>query len=193
MPSNILGTNFQFFTPFHRYISSIDLSINMYQVLLQNCFLSFPGLISCGSRTSKGSDLTSHCLHSPKTCFAWIRYHALHNQLWSLEAWSPFYFNSPSTLLIFLRCCKKVTHPVKPDTEETCNNHYEKFRDFIYSKVGPNSCFQLSLIVEYFNLLSTKNFRSSTPKSVQSVSKVSLQRYFEDYDIVNDRGIERII
>ena len=87
----------------------------------------------------------------------------------------------------------KVTHPVKPNTEETCNNHYEKFRDFIHSKVGPNSCFQLSLIVEYFNLLTNKNFRSSTLKSVRSVSKVSLQRYFEDYDMVNDPGIGKII
>ena len=87
----------------------------------------------------------------------------------------------------------KVIHPVKPSTEETYNKHYEKFRGYIISKVGPNACFRLSLVVEFFNHLANSNFRSSTLKSIRSVLRVPLQRYFHGYDIVADQWVDRII
>ena len=49
---------------------------------------------------------------------------------------------------------------MNPNTEEMFNSHYEKFREFSHSKVGPNSCFKLSLVVEYFNHQGNKTLDS---------------------------------
>ena len=87
----------------------------------------------------------------------------------------------------------KVVHCVKPSTEATYNKHFECFQKFIHSRVQPEDRFPLSLVVEFFNNLANRNFKSSTLKSISSVLREPLRRFFEGYDIVSDPWVSRII
>ena len=87
----------------------------------------------------------------------------------------------------------KLAHNIRPSSETTYDRHFNCFKAYVDSKVGTGVCFPLSLVVEFFNSLANKNFRSSTLKSIRSVLREPLKAYFNDYDIVSDPWINKII
>ena len=90
-----------------------------------------------------------------------------------------------------LNVMHKVTHHVKPSSESTYNRHFDCFRTYIESKVDPSDCFPLSLVVEFFNFLASKNFKSTTLKSIRLVLREPLKAYFPNYNIVADPWISK--
>ena len=55
------------------------------------------------------------------------------------------------------------------------------------------NCFPLAGIVEYFNHLANKNFKSTTLKSIRSILKDPLKDYFPEYNILEDPWVAKVI
>ena len=87
----------------------------------------------------------------------------------------------------------KITQSVKPSSTENYDRHFLNFRQFIIEKYGELNCFPLASIVEYFNHLANKNFKSTTLKSIRSILKDPLKDYFPDYDITADPWVAKVI
>ena len=92
-----------------------------------------------------------------------------------------------------LDAIKKLVCPIRQSSCATYNSHYDNFVSFIKSRNGVNSPFALSEVVEYFNFLVNKGFRSSTLKSARSVLRDPLLAFFPDYDILQDALISKLI
>ena len=87
----------------------------------------------------------------------------------------------------------KILNNIKPNSREKYDRLYNGFRKFIANKFGDVNCFPLSGVLEYFNYLANKRFRSSTLKSIRSVLKDPLALYFPGYNVVEDPWICKII
>ena len=87
---------------------------------------------------------------------------------------------------------KKLVKPVRNSTASTYNSFYDSFVKFILQRNGVNK-FPLSEVIEFFNSLANKGFKSTTLKSVRSILKDPLVFYFPDYNILLDPWIIKII
>lgn len=86
----------------------------------------------------------------------------------------------------------KVTKPVRSSTCSTYNHFYHSFSSFIFRRNG-KSHFQLSEVIEFFNDLVNKGFRSTTLKSIRSVLREPLKLYFPDFDLLKDPWVSNLI
>ena len=86
----------------------------------------------------------------------------------------------------------KILSPVRDSTQKTYDSYFRGFTKFIRDRNG-NSPFPLSEIIEYFNYLSEKNLNHKTLLGHRTMLREILQEYFDDYDIVNDKYIRKII
>ena len=87
----------------------------------------------------------------------------------------------------------KIVHHVKPTSLEKYDRLFANFRQFIIDKYGSKNPFPLAGVIEYFNHLANKKFKSSTLKSIRSVLKDPLRDYFPEYDILEDPWIRKLI
>lgn len=108
-----------------------------------------------------------------------------HDRLCSITALIPDNFS--------LDLHNKITQHVRPSSLENYNRHFASFRQYIIDKFGINNCFPLSGVVEYFNFLANKPFKSTTLKSIRSILKDPLQDYFPEYNISKDPWITKVI
>ena len=91
-----------------------------------------------------------------------------------------------------LDALKKVIVPIRNSSNETYESHFNSFVNFIKKRNGKN-CFQFSEVVEYFNFLANKGFRSSTLKGIRTALREPLKLYFPNVDILSDPCIKNII
>ena len=87
----------------------------------------------------------------------------------------------------------KITHNVKASSLDNYNRHFSNFRQFILHRYGEHNCFPLAGVVEYFNHLANKNFKSTTLKSIRSILKDPLNDYFPEYNISEDPWATKVI
>ena len=94
--------------------------------------------------------------------------------------------------VISLDAVRKIIVPIRDSSKETYEAHFNSFVKFIKKRNGSNK-FKLSEIVEYFNFLANRGFKSSTLKGIRSALRDPLKLYFPTFDIVSDYCIRNII
>ena len=87
----------------------------------------------------------------------------------------------------------KIIHHIKPNSLEKYDRIFDNFKRFIIDRYGCANPFPLAGVIEYFNYLANKKFKSSTLKSIRSILKDPLLDYFPEYNIVEDPWIKKLI
>ena len=87
---------------------------------------------------------------------------------------------------------KKITQPIRRSSSNTYSSYFEAFVKFIKNR-NRSECFPLSEVIEFFNFLANKGYKSGSLKGVRSALKEPLKLYFPEFDITEDEYIKKII
>lgn len=145
-----------------------------------------PELIESTSQTSEVQIQTTGLSSKPEGMYSRLSKHPVRNErIHSMIALIPDTFS--------LDLHNKITQNVKPSSLENYNRHFINFKQFIINKYGKHNNFPLAGVVEYFNHLANKNFKSTTLKSIRSILRDPLKDYFPEYNITEDPWIAKVI